>query len=321
MSTPLAKRQRILITGAAGFVGFHVVHEALSRGFEVVALDALLGGLYDPQEKVTRWEKLEKLSGIQLLNDDLRRTSWFEGVGQIDSIINLAAMPGLRLSWSDFELYRGCNLDGVANLIQFARNQPIKKFLQISTSSVYGKLAVGDEQTPTRPVSPYGVSKLAAENLLLAHFLTNELPVSVLRYFSVYGPEQRPDMAYRRFIERALRDEPIIVFGDGTQSRTNTFVQDVAVGTIDALDGAKTGEVYNICGSEEYELNNVISIILEETGSKSEIVTEDRVPGDQDRTNGENHKASADFGFNPHTSLRKGLQEEIAWVKNRVSLL
>ena len=308
---------RVLVTGAAGFIGFEVAKIANNRGFEVTALDALLDGLYPAKEKAERWEKLAAIPEIQLLQADLRTFDWSHYSHGFDYVINLAAMPGLALSWTEFELYRSCNIDAVAQLLEAARGWPIKKFIQVSTSSVYGRHAVGDENSPLEPVSPYGVTKLAAEQLMLAYHRTLDLPISILRYFSVYGPGQRPDMAYRKFISSALANLPITLFGDGSQSRTNTYVGDVATATVEALEGAQPGETYNICGTEETTIAAALEIILETTNSSSKINLEDRVPGDQDRTFGDSNKAKKHFAFIPETPLMQGLQNEIAWLSNR----
>lgn len=310
-------RGKLLVTGAAGFIGYEVAKQASTAGFDVTALDAVLGGLYPPEEKRERFDSLAALQGVTMIEEDLRLVDWNKTELSFDYVVNLAAMPGLALSWSDFELYRGCNFDSVGRLVEAARQWPLKRFIQISTSSVYGRNAVGDETTPLKPISPYGVTKLAAENLLLAHFQTHGFPVSVLRYFSVFGPGQRPDMAYRKFIHKALAGEPITLYGDGSQSRTNTYIDDVAKATVSAIESSTPGEVYNICGSEETTIIDAVSFIIKETGSSSPLVFESRVPGDQDRTAGDSTKARKDFGFETLTNLQEGLRNEIKFVAGR----
>ena len=310
-------RGKLLVTGAAGFIGFEVSKRASEAGFKVTALDAVLGGLYPVDEKRERFNSFDAEPGITVIEEDLRSIDWSTRGLSFDYVVNLAAMPGLALSWSDFDLYRSCNLDSVARLVDASREWPLQKFIQISTSSVYGLNAVGDETIPLNPVSPYGVTKLAAENLLLAHFRTHEFPVSILRYFSVYGPGQRPDMAYRKFIQKALAGDPITLYGDGNQSRTNTYIDDVAEATVSAIAGAIPGEIYNICGLEETKLIDAVSFIIDETKSSSELLFEPRVPGDQDRTAGDSSKARNDFGFQPSIKLRDGLRNEIEFVAGR----
>lgn len=306
----------MLVTGAAGFIGYHVTLEAAERGWQVLAVDGLLEGTYSANEKLSRFEKLSKTKNVEVVKCDLREKIPSE-IADIDYIINLSAMPGLRLSWDDFALYRSCNLDLVANLIEASRGWPLKKFIQASTSSVYGMGAVGGESQALRPVSPYGVTKLSAEMLLDAHHQAFGFPYSTLRYFSVYGPEQRPDMAFRKIIEQALANEPVTVFGDGTQSRTNTFVEDVATVTVDALEKAEVGETYNICGDDEHTLLDSIKTILNKTQSNSSIVHGNRVPGDQGRTAGDNSKAKESLGFAPSTSLEEGIRRQVDWILSR----
>ena len=237
---------KVLVTGAAGFIGSAVVRELTSRDVQVVALDGLLGGLYPAEEKIQRWENLGEIPGVHRIMLDLRDGELAALPNDITHVINEAAMPGLGPSWADFDLYSSCNLSAVARLIEQSKNWPLEKFVQISTSSVYGRLAVGDESLPTLPVSPYGATKLAAEHLLMAHWRDSGFPATILRYFSVYGPGQRPDMAYRKFIAKALSSTPIDLYGDGSQTRSNTFIDDCVDGTIAAIDRGRPGEVYNI---------------------------------------------------------------------------
>ncbi len=308
---------RLLVTGAAGFIGYAVTRLAHNEGFQVTALDSRLGGLYPSAEKESRWESLHGLEGIRFLDDDLRTIDWENQDLEFDYVINLAAMPGLRLSWEDYELYRSCNLDAVERLARASIKWPVKKFIQISTSSVYGKNAVGDETQPTRPTSPYGVTKLAAENLLFSYSDSFQIPLTVLRYFSVYGPGQRPDMAYRKFIESALLGDPLTVYGDGTQSRTNTYVSDVARVTVNSLAAAKEGEIYNICGNEERSVVEAVQLIKNLTGSTSPLVFEPRVRGDQERTAGDNSKARDHLLFESSLSLEEGLAIQVKETQTR----
>jgi len=307
---------KVLVTGAAGFIGSNVVRSLSSRGVPTVAVDGLLGGLYPAGEKKQRFAAIAKLSGVTAHHLDIRHDDLSVIEEGVTHVINEAAMPGLGPSWSDFDLYATCNLSAVARLIDVAKNWPLQKFIQISTSSVYGKLAVGDETLPTLPVSPYGATKLAAEHLALAHWRDSGFPVSVLRYFSVYGPGQRPDMAYRKFIARALAQEPIDVFGDGSQSRSNTYIDDCVAATVSALEKAESGEIYNISGGTERSLLEALEIIEKEAGRKLSLRFHPRARGDQDRTMGDSQKAVELLGLSHTITLEEGLARQVKWQRD-----
>ncbi len=307
----------VLVTGAAGFIGSAVVRELSRKGSSVVAVDALLGGLYPSDEKSERFEGLSTLPGVEVHKLDLRTDDLRVLPSSITHIINQAAMPGLGLSWQDFDLYSSCNVVALARLIDVAQDWRIEKFVQISTSSVYGSEAIGNESQPLQPVSPYGVTKLAGENLALAHWRDSGFPATILRYFSVYGPGQRPDMAYRKFIDKALRHQTITVFGSGEQSRSNTFIDDVVSGTIAALDTGAPGEVFNIAGGQERTLNEALSIIESALGHSLQIERRESARGDQIRTAGDSSKAQRILGFRNTVDLAEGLSRQVEWQRSR----
>jgi UDP-glucuronate 4-epimerase len=233
-----------------------------------------------------------------------------------DVVLNLAAMPGLPRSWSELELYMTCNLLAVQRLVEACLNTGIDKFVQASTSSVYGRRAVGDEFEPLRPISPYGVTKLAAENLLLAYGSEHGFPATILRYFSLYGPRQRPDMAYHRIIEAMLTSRPVTIFGDGQQSRSNTFVSDAVYGTIRAIAGAAVGEVYNIGGGVPITLEEAVGTIGACLGVVPRIQYGPSRPGDQRVTMADGTKARQAFGYSPAVPPERGLPDQVAWHLN-----
>jgi nucleoside-diphosphate-sugar epimerase len=234
----------------------------------------------------------------------------------VDAVIHEAAMPGLPRSWSDFELYVTCNLIATERLLAAVRAADVARFLHVSTSSVYGLEAVGDETIPLRPVSPYGVTKLAAEHLVLANVETFDLAAVIVRYFSIYGPRQRPDMAYHRFAEALLDDAPITVFGDGLQTRSNTFVDDAVAGTLGALDGGSVGEIYNIGGGEAISVLEAIDVLAEALGRRPRIEHGPGRPGDQRHTAADTSKARAAFGFRPSVGPRDGLPRQAEWQRS-----
>lgn len=306
---------RVLVTGAAGFVGSRLTEILSERGYEVVGVDCFLPDLYSAEMKKARFEQLRGLPHVTLLELDLRADD-LSVLGEVDVVVNEAAMAGLTKSWDDLQLYMDNNVIALDRLIRQVSGPQLKKFVHISTSSVYGRIAEGDEEGPTNPFSPYGVSKLAAEKLGFAHRENFGLPFTVLRYFSVYGPGHRPDMAYHRFLAAARDHTPITIYGDGEQRRTNTYVDDCVEGTIAAIDKARPGEIYNLSGSESYSLNEALTIIEEITGVKLDIRFEPARAGDQRETKGAIDKATREFGYHPTWSLRDGLVKEWEWIQS-----
>ena len=305
---------RILVTGAAGVIGSRLTELLSARGDSVVAVDCFLPDLYSAEMKKTRFEQLRELPNVTLHELDLRHDD-LAVMGPVDVVINEAAMAGLTKSWDNLALYIENNVMALDRVLQFARSVNVSQLIQISTSSVYGRMAEVAEDGPTEPFSPYGVSKLAAEKLGLAYFNNFDFPFTALRYFSVYGPGHRPDMAYHRFLVAARDGQPITVYGDGEQRRTNTYVDDCAQGTIAAIDKAKPGEVYNISGTESYSINEVLDIIREITDVDLNVRYEAARAGDQKETRGVIDKAVSELGYHPTWTLRDGLTQEWEWIK------
>ena len=304
---------KVLVTGAAGFIGSAVTKKLSQEGWRVVAVDGLLDGLYSAQEKIARFEELGTLPAVERFQLDLRSDDLSVLPTDVTHIINEAAMPGLGLSWQNFDLYSSCNLGALSRLIERSSEWNLQRFVQISTSSVYGKNAVGNEDQPIRPVSPYGVTKLAAENLALAHWRDSGFPALILRYFSVYGPGQRPDMAYRKFIDNALKGKPITLYGSGEQSRSNTFIDDCVTATIASLRAGEDGEIFNIAGGHERTINEALAIIERETGKPLSLERREAARGDQERTFGDSSKAQSVLGFRHTVSLEEGLARQVRW--------
>lgn len=311
---------RVLVTGAAGFIGSHVCEELLLRGHGVVGVDSFVP--YYPRDAKER-----NLSGLQtsdhfhFIEADLRTESLRQVLTGVDAVIHEAAMPGLVRSWDDFETYMSCNLLATKRLLDASRDTGIRRFVHISTSSVYGANAVGDETQPTAPVSPYGVTKLAAENLVLAYVREFGFPALILRYFSVYGPRQRPDMAYAIFARSMIEGRPITVFGDGTQSRSNTYVSDCVRGTLLALEGGRIGEVYNIGGGQVIELRRALEIIADVLGIRPAIAFDVRRPGDQLHTAADISRARREFDYCPVVDPVEGLEGQVRWHMNAMNLV
>ncbi len=302
----------VLVTGAAGFIGSHLCEALLDAGHGVVGIDAFLD-YYGRDRKERNLAGLRGRAGFTFSELDLRTAPLEPVVSGVDAVIHAAAMPGLVRSWVDIEAYTSCNVVAVQRLCEAAAATDLRRFVHVSTSSVYGTEAVGDESTPTRPVSPYGITKLAAEHLVSAYCQQFGLPAVVLRYFSIYGPRQRPEMAYALFIESLLEGRPLEVFGDGRQSRSNTFVSDCVAGTLAALDRGAVGGVYNIGGGQELELLDAIAIIADELGVEPRLVFREPRRGDQRRTAADVSRARGDLGYNPVVGPEQGLRRQVAW--------
>lgn len=304
---------KVLVTGVAGFIGSSVARRLAAEGHSVIGVDCFLENLYTRNQKQLQWDSLSEISNIELIERDLRDSApslLFDGV---DAVINEAGMPGLMNSWDDFETYVSCNLVVTEKIASAVLKHGISRFVQISTSSVYGENASGDENCATRPVSPYGVTKLAAEELVRAYARTHGLKSTILRYFSVYGPGQRPDMAYHKIINAVIQDEEIHIFGDGEQSRTNTYIDDCASATISAASVESQNKIYNISGTERTSLNVAIKYIEESLGKPAKLNYTHRRPGDQRHTNGNSEKAKSELGFTNSVKMRDGLSRQAHW--------
>lgn len=304
----------ILVTGAAGFIGSRLTELLSARGDSVVALDCFLPNLYSAQMKKQRFSELEGLPGVTLLELDLRSDD-LSAIPEVDVVVNEAAMAGLTKSWDDLGVYVDNNLMALERLMRQTSGSNLKKFIQISTSSVYGRMAEVDETGATEPVSPYGVTKLAAEKLGFAYRESFGVPFIALRYFSVYGVGQRPDMAYHRFLAAARDDSPITVYGDGEQRRTNTYVDDCVAGTIAAIDKAEPGEIFNLSGVQSYSINEVLALIESLTGKTLDVRYEEARAGDQRETRGVIAKAQQVLGYSPTWTLEDGLKAEWEWIQ------
>lgn len=302
---------KCMVTGAAGFIGSHLCERLLRDGHDVVGLDAFIP--YYP-----RAQKEDNLAGLRgqprfrFHELDLRHDALEAALDGVDAVFHLAAMAGLVRSWTEFDLYASCNLTATQRLLDTMGRVPRKpRLVYASTSSVYGRFSTGDESMPTRPISPYGVTKLAAENLCRAYEEFG-VPVVVLRYFSVYGPRQRPDMGYWKFIDALLRHEPITVYGDGQQNRGNTYIDDCVSATVAALQ-APIGETYNVGGGEAASVWDILGKLEAITGQKAILRHEPVRPGDQRSTFADTAKLQRHLGWRATTSLDEGLARQVDW--------
>jgi nucleoside-diphosphate-sugar epimerase len=311
---------KCLVTGAAGFIGSHLCEHLLQTGHTVVGLDAFIS-FYPRAVKEANLAGFRSHPAFRFHPLDLRSDPLDDALAGVEAVFHLAAMPGLTRSWTDFELYESCNILGTQRLLEAVRELPsLKRFLYASTSSVYGRYGFGDETLPTRPISPYGVTKLAAENLCRAHADECGLPLVVLRYFSVYGPRQRPDMGYHRFIHALLQGQPVVVYGDGLQARGNTYVEDCVAATAAAL-AAPVGEVYNVGGGETANVWEVLGKLEHIVGRRAIVRREAARTGDQRYTGADTSKLFRHLGWQPRIGLDEGLARQSAWQQGQLQRL
>jgi nucleoside-diphosphate-sugar epimerase len=304
---------KCVVTGAAGFIGSHLCERLLQLGHDVVGIDAFIP-YYAPALKEANIRHLHVhprfvLHRIDLRDDDLRAA-----LHDADYVIHLAAMPGLTASWTNFDDYMTCNVQATQRLLEGVKANTVRlqRFLLGSTSSVYGKYGSGDETMPTRPFSPYGVTKLAAEHLAFSYAQNHGLPLVTLRFFSVYGPRQRPDMGYHKFIHALLTNQAITVTGDGKQVRGNTYIHDCVAAVVAAME-APQNEIYNIGGGEMADVWDILGRLEKISGRKAITKRGPARPGDQRQTFADTAKLHQHTGWHPQTPLDEGLAQQFAW--------
>jgi nucleoside-diphosphate-sugar epimerase len=303
---------RCAVTGAAGFIGSHLCERLLEEGHEVRGIDAFIP-YYSPAIKEKNLVGARVYPRFHFHRLDLRHDSLDAVLVDVDVVYHLAATPGLSKSWTDFDGYWTCNVQGTQRLLEvFRRCGAPRRIVYASTSSVYGRFAEGDEKQPIHPISPYGVTKLAGEHLCRSYAEAFGLPIVILRYFSVYGPRQRPDMGYHKFIRAMQRNEPVNVCGDGEQIRGNTYVTDCVAAT-EAAAEAVPGEVYNVGGGEAASVWDVLQRLEKLSGKKAKVRREPARPGDQRNTRADTSKITADLGWRPTTPLDEGLALQWEW--------
>ena len=308
---------QVLVTGAAGFVGSHLSEKLLAAGHTVVGVDAFIP--YYPRAIKERNLATALANPAYTFHElDLRRAELAPVLDGVEIVFHTAAMAGLLKSWQQFEEYMSCNILATQRLLDAAVAANVGHFLHCSTSSVYGRFATGDERAPLAPISPYGITKLAAEELCRAYGEKDGLRFTILRLFSVYGPRQRPDMGYNIFIRKLLARETITVDGDGTDSRSNTYVADCVRGLMLAAEQPEksVGQVFNLGGGEEVNVNEVLGILEELSGQKARIEHGPQRPGDQRRTVADIGKARSLLGYDPQTRIVDGLAAQLAWQRS-----
>ena len=305
---------RVLVTGSAGFVGSHVVASLINLGHDVTGVDSLDETLYPAVEKQERIRELQEkgMGFLEVRIGDLQPND-----GPFDWIVHSAALAGLSPSWVYPERYIQANVVESSHLAELALGWGSQKFIFLSTSSVYGNILHGDEESPTKPLSPYGLTKLTAEKLIANQLKSSQLDLKILRLFSVYGPGQRPDMAYRKIMSALLLDERFELRGDGTQSRANTYVGDVVGAVNAALISNSKCCIFNISGGQAISLNDAIKVIEEVAGMKLDFHKVEPSRGDQTVTIPDITLAKKELALGPMTQFSVGIRKQWEWIQKR----
>lgn len=316
-------RLKALVTGAAGFIGSHLTGVLLDQGAEVIGLDCFID-YYPRSIKEANLAHNRTRDGFRFVEDSIGHVDLGVLLDGVTHVFHLAAQAGVRKSWGqDFRIYTENNIEGSQQLLEASVGRPLHRFVYASSSSVYGdtvSIPMREDAVP-QPVSPYGVSKLAAEQLCYLYHANFKVPTTSVRYFTVYGPRQRPDMAFHRFIRAALRNEPISLFGDGEQTRDFTFVTDAVAATAAAGERGVPGRAYNVGGGSRVSMNHVLDIIGRIHGKPLNVRREGVQKGDMRDTYADTTLARADLGFAPKVSLEEGIEAEYRWLSDTPALL
>lgn len=306
-----------LVTGVAGFIGSHLAERLLREGYQVTGIDCFL----DYYPRATKLQNLETLltsPRFRLVEENLVTTDLSRLLEGVDVLFHQAAQAGVRASWGNqFAIYTENNVLATQRLLEACVNRPLQKFVYASTSSVYGDTPTlpMQEESILKPVSPYGVSKLAAEHLCYLYWKNFAVPTVSLRYFTVFGPRQRPDMGFHKFIRAIQTGKEITVYGDGEQTRDFTYVTDVVEANLLAMQSPVTGAVFNIGGGSRVSVLEVLRVLERLMGKPLRLKHDQIQKGDMRHTYADISRAKEHLGYVPRVSLQEGLQEEIRWLQ------
>ena len=307
---------KALVTGVAGFIGSTLAERLLREGADVVGVDSFTD-YYPRPVKERNLTALVGQPAFHFVETSIQAADLPALLRDRTHVFHLAAQAGVRKSWGrDFAIYTTNNIDATQVLLEATVRAKIARFVYASSSSVYGdnvSIPMREDALP-QPVSPYGVSKLAAEQLGYLYHVAYGTPFITLRYFTVYGPRQRPDMAFHRFLRGVLYGEPVTLYGDGEQTRDFTYVDDIVSATIAAAEKGVAGRVYNVGGGSRVSINEVLAMIARVTGREVPIVAGGAERGDMRHTYADTSSARADLGFTPSVGLEAGLAAEYAWL-------
>lgn len=313
---------KILITGAAGFVGSHLC-DALVKEHEVVGLDNFCD-FYDIKIKRNNIKDLAQFDNFQIIKADIRSKDDLEDIfshHKFDLVIHLAAMAGVRPSIENPVLYTEVNINGTVNLLEQCNKHNIKKFIFASSSSVYGnnkKVPFSESDPVDNPISPYAATKKSGELICHTYHHLEDISMAVLRFFTVYGPRQRPDLAIHKFANKLIKNETIPVFGDGSTQRDYTFIDDIIDGILKSIEFVGNGcnyEIFNLGESQTISLSKMIKTIENSLGIKAKKEFLPLQPGDVDQTFADISKAKELLGYNPKTKFKTGVDKFVEWLK------
>jgi UDP-glucuronate 4-epimerase len=319
--------KRVLLTGGAGFIGSHVA-EALLRGGARLAVVDNLDTFYSPSWKKANLESIRKIGAFEFFERDICSADAMREVfasARPDSVIHLAARAGVRPSIEQPRLYEQVNVAGTVNLLDLCREFRVERLTFGSSSSVYGatsRAPFSEEQAGLRPISPYAATKLACELLCYTYAHLYQLPVMALRFFTVYGPRQRPDLAIHKFVARIEAAKPLPIFGDGESGRDYTYIDDIVAGVLASLDynfSSTDGPPFEICNlgnSHPVKLSELVCMLERATGKKAIVQREAPQQGDVPLTWADISKAEKLLGYHPQTSLEEGLKKFVAWYRS-----
>jgi len=311
----------LLVTGGAGFIGSHVMERLLADGHTVVCIDDF-DDFYSPEIKRRNLSEVQPNGGFRLVEGDIRDDRALEkcfSFGRVDGVIHLAARAGVRPSLAQPELYYDVNVMGTLRLLEKMRRHEVSRMLFASSSSVYGeksKIPFTEADNVNNPVSPYAASKRAGELLCHTYHHLYRFDIFCLRFFTVYGPRQRPDMAIHKFATKIMKDEPITVYGDGTSRRDYTFIEDIIQGITKSLGALEGFEIVNLGESRTVTLNSLIGLMEKVTGKKAKVHHEPRQSGDVEVTCADIRKAKDLLGYEPRWPIENGLNRFVAWLES-----
>ncbi|MAF26361.1 MAG: NAD-dependent epimerase/dehydratase family protein [Gemmatimonadota bacterium] len=313
--------RKSLVTGAAGFIGSQLVEALLDRGDDVIGIDSFTD-YYPRAAKDGNVARALASDRFRLVEEDLNETDLSTVIADRDVVYHLAAQAGVRASWgTEFDTYLFSNVRATQRILETVKEHSGVRVVYASSSSVYGdtRQLPLSEDAPTAPNSPYGATKLAGEHLCQLYHANYGVDVLSLRYFTVYGPRQRPDMAFHRFIRAIMEDRPLDIYGDGSQSRDCTFVGDIVQATLLAGEADPSSRVFNIGGGARRSLLQNLELLQELLGRKAQVRHTPRARGDVSDTHADISRACRELGYEPKVPLEDGLRQEIEWLCGAVA--